>query len=154
MQISIAINDALSSVWVRLFVLLTWQVVALYKKLSKEKVKARTTRSRTKEDKRIKIRRADACYDRIPRRENFPINSIRFLAQLYANKGRLKIALSSISNGALVWFTWQVAASSNVLCFYFGVTCLQIWSMKNEKMKTWTTRGRSRTTRSRPSAAK
>ncbi|KRX12916.1 hypothetical protein T07_3288 [Trichinella nelsoni] len=63
-----------------------------YKELSKEKVKTRTTRSRTKEDKR----RADAFYDEIPRRENFPINSNRFLAQLYANKGRLKIALSSI----------------------------------------------------------
>ncbi|KRX12917.1 hypothetical protein T07_5405 [Trichinella nelsoni] len=63
MQISIAINDTLSSVWVGLFVLLTWQVVALYKELSKEKVKTRTTRSRTKEDKRIKIKCADACYD-------------------------------------------------------------------------------------------
>ncbi|KRY06763.1 hypothetical protein T12_3417, partial [Trichinella patagoniensis] len=37
--------------------------------------------------------------------ENFPINSNRFLAPQYANKDRLKIALSSISNGALVCLT-------------------------------------------------
>ncbi|KRX38870.1 hypothetical protein T05_3851 [Trichinella murrelli] len=41
----------------------------------------------------------------IPRPENFPINSNRFLALQYANEDRLKIALSSISNGALVCFT-------------------------------------------------
>ncbi|KRZ48272.1 hypothetical protein T02_5981 [Trichinella nativa] len=40
--------------------------------------------------------------EEIPRRENFPINSNRFLALQYANEDRLKIALSSISNGALV----------------------------------------------------
>ncbi|KRX31521.1 hypothetical protein T05_8111, partial [Trichinella murrelli] len=40
----------------------------------------------------------------IPRPENFPINSNRFLSLQYANEDRLKIALSSISNGALVCF--------------------------------------------------
>ncbi|KRY24053.1 hypothetical protein T01_15749, partial [Trichinella spiralis] len=41
----------------------------------------------------------------IPRPENFPISSNRFLALQYANEDRLKIALSSISNGALVCLT-------------------------------------------------
>ncbi|XP_003374425.1 transcriptional enhancer factor TEF-5 [Trichinella spiralis] len=47
----------------------------------------------------------------IPRPENFPISSNRFLALQYANKDRLKIALSSVSNGALVCLTC-VASSS------------------------------------------
>ncbi|KRX61438.1 hypothetical protein T09_10086 [Trichinella sp. T9] len=45
MQISIAINDALSSVRVH-----------LYKEWNKENVKTRTTRSRTREDKRDEVR--------------------------------------------------------------------------------------------------
>ncbi|XP_003372353.1 hypothetical protein Tsp_10601 [Trichinella spiralis] len=49
----------------------------------------------------------------IPRPENFPINSNRFLLVQYANEDRLKIALSSISNGALVCLTC-VASNSIV----------------------------------------
>ncbi|KRY48134.1 hypothetical protein T03_6445 [Trichinella britovi] len=54
-------------------------------------------------------------------REDFPVHSDRFLALHYANKDRLKIALSSVSNGALVRLTYLLLVSSNVLCFYFGV---------------------------------
>ncbi|KRX61993.1 hypothetical protein T09_5461 [Trichinella sp. T9] len=60
-------------------------------------------------------------------REDFPVHSDRFLALHYANKDRLKIALSSVSNGALVRLTYLLLVSSNVLCFYFDMT--------NEKRK-------------------
>ncbi|KRX39638.1 hypothetical protein T05_14172 [Trichinella murrelli] len=60
-------------------------------------------------------------------REDFPVHSDRFLALHYANKDRLKIALSSVSNGALVRLTYLLLVSSNVLCFYFDMT--------NEKKK-------------------
>ncbi|KRX40515.1 hypothetical protein T06_14044, partial [Trichinella sp. T6] len=82
-----------------------------FKEWSKENVKTRTARSRTREGNSIRDIRVRL--ELIPRPENFPINSNRFLAQLYANKGRLKIALSSISNGALVCFTC-VASNSIV----------------------------------------
>ncbi|KRY28385.1 hypothetical protein T01_4691 [Trichinella spiralis] len=49
----------------------------------------------------------------IPRPENFPINSNRFLLLQYANEDRFKIALSLISNGALVCLTC-VASNSIV----------------------------------------
>ncbi|KRX39685.1 hypothetical protein T05_389 [Trichinella murrelli] len=62
---------------------------------SKENVKTRTARSRTREGNSVRL-------ELIPRPENFPINSNRFLALQYANEDRLKIALSSISNGALI----------------------------------------------------
>ncbi|KRY42479.1 hypothetical protein T03_15820 [Trichinella britovi] len=77
-----------------------------FKEWSKENVKTRTARSRTREGKSVRL-------ELIPRPENFPINSNRFLSLQYANEYRLKIALSSISNGALVCFT--CVASNSIL---------------------------------------
>ncbi|KRX70791.1 hypothetical protein T06_12713 [Trichinella sp. T6] len=77
-----------------------------FKEWSKENVKTRTARSRTREGNSVRL-------ELIPRPENFPINSNRFLSLQYANEDRLKIALSSISNGALVCFT--CVASNSIL---------------------------------------
>ncbi|XP_003373371.1 conserved domain protein [Trichinella spiralis] len=97
-----------------------------FKEWSKENVKTRTTRNRTREGNRYDFifRAASETFDKrrrvltvrlelIPRPENFPINSNRFLSLQYANEDRLKIALSSISNGALVCFT--CVASNSIL---------------------------------------
>ncbi|XP_003374232.1 conserved hypothetical protein, partial [Trichinella spiralis] len=91
---------------------------------SKENVKTRTTGGRTIENKRLRKTSSLEQHQRhltcrgvvrlelIPRPENFPISSNRFLALQYANEDRLKIALSSISNGALVCLT--CVASSGI----------------------------------------
>ncbi|KRZ80282.1 hypothetical protein T10_13136 [Trichinella papuae] len=77
----------------------------------------------------------------------------RFLALHYANKGRLKIALSSISNGALVCSTYVASGSVAKRSLIAAEGRLRIadkykeWS--KEKVKTWTTRSKSRTARSR-----
>ncbi|XP_003371907.1 hypothetical protein Tsp_05582 [Trichinella spiralis] len=98
-----------------------------FKEWSEENVKTRTARSRTREGKSI---RSECAYilvktfcdelhlcsvrlELIPHPENFPINSNRFLSLQYANQYRLKLALSSISNGALVCFT--CVASNSIL---------------------------------------
>ncbi|KRX54828.1 hypothetical protein T09_11238, partial [Trichinella sp. T9] len=66
----------------------------------------------------------------IPRPENFPINSNRFLALQYANEDRLKIAFSSISNGALDCLSC-VASNSYVKRQTFAL------NMINEEKKKW-----------------
>ncbi|XP_003366261.1 conserved hypothetical protein [Trichinella spiralis] len=99
--------------------------------MERENVKTRTARSRTREGKSLFVSTSSECayilvkrfcdefhlcsvrLELIPRSENFPINSNRFLSLQYANEDRLKIALSSISNGALVCFTC-VASNSIV----------------------------------------
>ncbi|XP_003371982.1 conserved hypothetical protein, partial [Trichinella spiralis] len=82
-----------------------------FKEWSKENVKTRTARSRTREGNSIRYIRVRL--ELILRPENFPINSNRFLSLQYANEDRLKLALSSISNGALVCFT--CVASNSIL---------------------------------------
>ncbi|XP_003375517.1 conserved hypothetical protein [Trichinella spiralis] len=86
-----------------------------YKEWSKEKVKTRTTQQITDGIKQNKRREEfhSVRLELIPRPENFPINSNRFLSLQYANEDRLKIALSSISNGALACLTC-VASNSIV----------------------------------------
>ncbi|XP_003371556.1 conserved hypothetical protein, partial [Trichinella spiralis] len=102
-----------------------------FKEWSKENVKTRTARSRTREGKSLFVSTSSECayilvktfcdefhlcsvrLELILRPENFPINSNRFLSLQYANEDRLKIALSSISNGALVCFT--CVASNSIL---------------------------------------
>ncbi|KRZ49432.1 hypothetical protein T02_15147, partial [Trichinella nativa] len=108
MQITIAITRLIISkgAFVCLIYVAIRSIVERSLKWSKESVKTRTTRSRTIENKSVRL-------ELIPRPENFPINSNRFLALQYANEDRLKIALSSISNGALVCFT--CVASNSIL---------------------------------------
>ncbi|KRY29991.1 hypothetical protein T01_4279, partial [Trichinella spiralis] len=112
-----------------------------FKEWSKENVKTRTTRNRTREGKSIKDIRVRL--ELIPRPENFPINSNRFLSLQYANEDRLKIALSSISNGALVCFTC-VASNSIVKRQTFALNIRRFKEWSKENVKTRTARSRTR----------
>ncbi|KRX53038.1 hypothetical protein T09_9213, partial [Trichinella sp. T9] len=94
-----------------------------FKEWSEEKVKTRTARSRAIENRSVRL-------ELIPRPENFPINSNRFLALQYANEDRLKIAFSSISNGALDCLSC-VASNSYVKRQTFAL------NMINEEKKKW-----------------